>query len=209
MRTRWLMLCRLESSAHLTQLCCLAYRYRASPKSMLINGSSPTTHASCPGGIDPTSPGPNSASEPSSIRTTIRPEMTWIRWPTWQLSVPTAGLTHSDPTPSRFMDHALDLDTAQVHDLDLALVQGSCFFRGIKALFHHLCHLAPPIQLLQILHPVRAEIQAALFCPQAPRTDQPIVARCYPLKKKSVDFFCDSKNVLLYCYNCINKYHIK
>src|SRR6266436_4082905 len=91
-RRRCLQLAR--SAIGTTQLCCLAYR--ASPKSMLINGSSPTTHASCPGGIDPTSPGPNSASEPSSIRTTIRPEMTWMRWPTWQLSVPTIGLTHSD-----------------------------------------------------------------------------------------------------------------
>src|ERR1700675_1103001 len=36
-------------------------------------------------------------------------------------------------------------------------LRGSCFFRGIKALFHHLCHVPPPIQLLQILHPVRAE----------------------------------------------------
>jgi hypothetical protein len=47
-------------------------------------------------------------------------------------------------------------------------LRGSCFFRGIKALFHHLCHVQPPIQSLQILHPVRAEIQAAMFCTQAP-----------------------------------------
>jgi hypothetical protein len=40
-----------------SQLCGLAYR--ASRKSMLINGSSPTTHASCPGGIVSTSPGRN------------------------------------------------------------------------------------------------------------------------------------------------------
>jgi hypothetical protein len=85
------------------------------------------------------------------------------------------------PAPSWLMDHARDLDTTQVHDLDLALVKGSCFFRGIKALFHDLCHVAPPIQLLQILRPVRAEIQAALFCTQAPRTDQPILARRYPI----------------------------
>jgi hypothetical protein len=36
------------------------------------------------------------------------------------------------PAPSRLMDHALDLDTTQIHDIDLALVKGSCFFRGIK-----------------------------------------------------------------------------
>jgi hypothetical protein len=84
------------------------------------------------------------------------------------------------PAPSRLMSHAPDLDTPQVHGLDLALVKGSCFFRSIKALFHDLCHVAPPIQLLQILHPVRAEIQA-LFCTQAPRTDQPILVRRYPI----------------------------
>src|SRR5258705_12140184 len=87
-------------------------------------------HASCPGGIDPTSPGPNSASEPSSIRTTIRPEVTWMRWPTWQLSVPIAGLTHSDQRHPGSLDHARDLDTTQVHELDLALVKGPCFFHG-------------------------------------------------------------------------------
>ena len=31
------------------------------------------------------------------------------------------------------------------------------------------------------LHPVCTEIQAALFCTQAPRTDQPISARHYPI----------------------------
>ena len=34
------------------------------------------------------------------------------------------------PAPSRLMDHARDLDTTQVHELDLALVKGSCFFHG-------------------------------------------------------------------------------
>jgi hypothetical protein len=77
-----------------TQLCRLAYR--ASPKSILMKGWSPRVHASCPGGIEPTLPGPSSASDPSSIRTIMRPERTWIRWPTWQLSVPISGLAHSD-----------------------------------------------------------------------------------------------------------------
>jgi hypothetical protein len=45
--------------------------------------------------------------------------------------------------------HAHRLDITQVHDLYLALVKGSCFFRSIKALFHHLCHVVPPSQLLQ------------------------------------------------------------
>src|SRR3972149_3858805 len=63
---------------------------------MPTKGSSPTTQASCPGGITPTSPGPNSALDPSSIRTASRPEMTYVRWRTWQLSVPTLGLTDSD-----------------------------------------------------------------------------------------------------------------
>jgi hypothetical protein len=65
------------------------------------------------------------------------------------------------PAPSRLMDHPPDLDAPQVHDLYLALAKGSYFFRGIKALFYHLCHVASPIQLLQILHAVGAEIQAA------------------------------------------------
>jgi hypothetical protein len=34
------------------------------------------------------------------------------------------------PAPSRLMSHAPDLNTTQVHDLDLALVKGSCFFHG-------------------------------------------------------------------------------
>ena len=87
---------RLASAFSRVRFYRFCWAYTASPKSMLIKGSFPTVHASCPGGIEPTSPGPNSASDPSSIRTTIRPEMTWIRWPTWQLSVPTTGLTHSD-----------------------------------------------------------------------------------------------------------------
>jgi hypothetical protein len=43
-------------------------------KSTWTQGSSPTTQASCPGGITTTSPGPTSFSVPSSIRTTMRPE---------------------------------------------------------------------------------------------------------------------------------------
>src|SRR5215211_4993363 len=39
-------------------------------------GSSPTTHASCPGGITYASPGPTSSSVPSSNLTCNRPE-TW------------------------------------------------------------------------------------------------------------------------------------
>ena len=61
---------------------------------------------------------------------------------------------HTPTSAIPVQDHALDLDTTQVYDLDLALVKGSCFFWGIKALFHHLFHVAPPIQLLQILHPI-------------------------------------------------------
>ena len=170
--------------------------YRASPKSMLINGSSPTTHASCPGGIDPTSPGPNSSSEPSSIRTTIRPEVTWMRWPTWATVGPNSRFNTLRPAPSRLMDHARDLDTTQVHDLDLALVKGSCFFRSIKALFHDLCHVAPPIQLLQILHPVRAEIQSSVLHTSTAHGSTHLSSTLSNLKKKSVDFF--SHNNILF-----------
>jgi len=40
-----------------------------------------------------TSPGRSSASEPSSMRTTIRPEMTLKRWITWQVQVQNMGNT--------------------------------------------------------------------------------------------------------------------
>src|SRR5262249_349536 len=110
-----------------------------------MNGSSPTVHASCPGGIEPTSPGPSSASDPSSIRTTIRPERTWMRWPTWQLSVPTSGLTHSDQRHPGSWITRLISTPPPIHDLYLAPVKGSYFFRGIKALFYYLRHAAPPI----------------------------------------------------------------
>src|SRR5258708_33488974 len=101
---------------------------------MLINGSSPTTHASCPGGIDPTSPGPNSASEPSSIRTTIRPEGDVDEVANLATVGPNSRFNTLRPAPSRLMDHARDLDTTQVHELDLALVKGSCFFHALSIL---------------------------------------------------------------------------
>src|ERR1700752_435229 len=50
------------------------------PKSTVRDASSPTVHASCPGAIEKTSPGPSSPSVPSSIMTFIRPERTWPRW---------------------------------------------------------------------------------------------------------------------------------
>jgi hypothetical protein len=43
-----------------------------SPMSIKTHGSSPTTSASCPGGIATTSPGPHSPSLPSSMKTFIR-----------------------------------------------------------------------------------------------------------------------------------------
>jgi hypothetical protein len=56
----------------------------------------PTTHASCPGGIRTTSPGPEVASEPSAIFTPIRPEIWYRKWAAWQSSVPAIGLTSLD-----------------------------------------------------------------------------------------------------------------
>ena len=47
---------------------------------MTITGSFPTTQASCPGGRSDTSPGPNSASAPSSITTCRRPATWYFRF---------------------------------------------------------------------------------------------------------------------------------
>src|SRR6201987_2854551 len=63
---------------------------------MTTTGSLPTTHASWPGGKSDTSPGPNSSSLPSSIRTRRRPEMWHCRGGAWQLSVFTIGFTQAD-----------------------------------------------------------------------------------------------------------------
>src|SRR3954453_24263326 len=60
------------------------------------NRSSPTTHASWPGSMTYTSPGPTSASVPSSCLMASRPAWTTPTWRAWQLSVPATGLTHSD-----------------------------------------------------------------------------------------------------------------
>src|SRR5271157_1087088 len=53
------------------------------------------------------------------------------------------------PAPSRLICHADRLEITQVHDLYLALVKGTYFFRSIKALLYHLCHVVPPSQWLQ------------------------------------------------------------
>src|ERR1043165_6883230 len=94
-------------------------------------GSWPTIHASCPGGIDATSPGPISISFPSSILMAICPEMVYTRWETSQLSVPTIGLTHSDHfqpgwkvahmtwTPPKFRTSTLPLSTLRVSSAEL------------------------------------------------------------------------------------------
>ena len=55
--------------------------------SRTTTGSLPTTQASCPGGKSDTSPGPNSASLPSSMRTPRRPERWYCRCGAWQLAV--------------------------------------------------------------------------------------------------------------------------
>jgi hypothetical protein len=59
-------------------------------------GSSPTTHASWPGAMKYASPGPISASVPSSCTTCMRPAITAPTCLAWQLSVPATGLMHSD-----------------------------------------------------------------------------------------------------------------
>src|ERR687892_1170499 len=65
-------------------------------KSTATNGSSPTTHASCPGGTYATSPGPNSCSVPSSILTRILPDIPYCVCANWQLFVLAMGLTSLD-----------------------------------------------------------------------------------------------------------------
>jgi hypothetical protein len=108
---------------------------------MLINGPSPRTHASCPGGIDARTklcfgsvvhsdhyPPREDVDEVANLATVS----------------PNDRFDTLRPTPSRLMGHAPDLDTTQFHELGLALVKGSCFLRRSKALFHDLCHVAPP-----------------------------------------------------------------
>src|ERR671918_2468579 len=71
----------------------LAYSF--SPvKSIATTGSFPTTHALCPGGITPVSPGPNSSTEPSSITTFNLPEIKYCVCGASQLFVLTIGFTH-------------------------------------------------------------------------------------------------------------------
>ncbi len=53
------------------------FAYSTMPwKSIRVTGSTPTTHASCPGGTHETSPGPTSISAPSSI-TMCRTPVAW------------------------------------------------------------------------------------------------------------------------------------
>jgi hypothetical protein len=63
-------------------------------KSISMQGSSSTTHESCPGGITAVSPAPPSTSVPSSILVLILPEITYAVCEAWQPSVLTSGLIH-------------------------------------------------------------------------------------------------------------------
>src|SRR4051794_24995256 len=63
---------------------------------MMMQGSAPSTHASCPGGAIMTSPGPKDSFSPPSICTVMRPDMTKPMCGAWQLSVPAIGFTCSD-----------------------------------------------------------------------------------------------------------------
>ena len=114
-----------------TQLCCLAYR--ASPKSMLINGSSPTTPR-----VMPRRNRPHIARTKLCFGAVVHSDHYPPRDDVDEVAnlatvCPNIRFDTLRPAPSRLMDHALDLDTTQVHDLDLALVKGSCFFRGISS----------------------------------------------------------------------------
>ena len=62
-------------------------------------GSSPTHHASCPGGQTNTVPAPACSSCPSSILTPIVPLRTYPTCAFWQLSVPAVALMSLDHEP--------------------------------------------------------------------------------------------------------------
>jgi hypothetical protein len=94
-------------------------------------------------------PGPNSASEPSAIRTTIRPETTWMRWLTWQLSVPTIGLTHSDQRHPGWFVTRIASTSPKCTSSILLLSKERISSGASKLFFNHLCHVVPPSQLLQ------------------------------------------------------------
>src|SRR5687768_16753819 len=63
---------------------------------MHTHASLPTIQASCPGAMLIASPGPYSASLPSSMTTFIRPATTYPKCAVWQLCVFAIGFTHSD-----------------------------------------------------------------------------------------------------------------
>src|SRR5688572_3905157 len=65
-------------------------------KSTDTQGSSPTTQASCPGGISKSSPVPISSSVPSDICTRSSPETVYPTWWYWHDSVPAIALTLVD-----------------------------------------------------------------------------------------------------------------
>ena len=64
--------------------------------SIVTHGSSPTTQASCPGGISKIESGGMSSDSPSSMRTCRTPETECPRWWTWQLGVPIVGARSTD-----------------------------------------------------------------------------------------------------------------
>lgn len=76
-------------------LTCLAYSTMPW-KSIPTTGSFPTTHASCPGGIEETSPSLRSIPVPSSITTCKVPEMRYWKCGASQLLVFAIGLTCVD-----------------------------------------------------------------------------------------------------------------
>ena len=66
------------------------------PQSSVTQGSSPTTHLSCPGGISNTLSGPMSSVWPSSMTARIVPEITYPTWRIGQEAAPNSGPTSVD-----------------------------------------------------------------------------------------------------------------
>src|SRR6266446_8894043 len=88
-----------------------------------------------PGGIDPTLPGPKLCFG-TVVHSDHYPPRDDVDEVANSATVgPNSRFDTLRPAPSWLMDHARDLDTTQVHDLDLALVKGSCFFRGHQSSF--------------------------------------------------------------------------
>src|SRR5512132_1914398 len=108
--------------------------------SMTTTGSSPTIQASWPDGSSETSPGPNSSSLPSSIRTRRRPDTWYWRCGASQLSVPAMCLTWVDQRqPGRKVARP-KVTPPRGHHLHPAPLERAHLVRPVEGLLLHPCH---------------------------------------------------------------------